>query len=61
MFNVQIEFSPPLSQRKQKAIEGLAVGLLDKLALGFDVPFWNDKEQLVMTIAEERIFFTLFR
>ncbi len=37
-----ITFDPPLPQEKQTAIEGLEMGLLNKLCLQFEEPFWHD-------------------
>lgn len=36
----KVAFSPPLPERKQQAIARLGMGLLDKLYLKFDAPFW---------------------
>ena len=35
-----VAFVPPLPARKQTAVSRLGFGLLDKLALRFDAPFW---------------------
>jgi len=37
-----IRFDPPLPERKQRAIERLGMGLLDKVYLLFEEPFWDD-------------------
>ncbi|WP_006247415.1 flavin monoamine oxidase family protein [Mycolicibacterium tusciae] len=39
-----IGFDPPLPEDKQAAIERLGFGLLDKVVLRFDQPFWPDAE-----------------
>jgi monoamine oxidase len=39
-----IAFDPPLPKEKQQAIERLGFGLLDKVVLKFDQPFWPDNE-----------------
>ena len=39
-----IAFDPPLSEDKRGAIERLGFGLLDKVVLKFDQPFWPDND-----------------
>ncbi|KAF9305788.1 hypothetical protein BGZ74_008867 [Mortierella antarctica] len=39
--NRQIRFSPPLPEWKEKAIQHLGFGLLNKLVLVFEKPFWD--------------------
>ncbi|WP_099040772.1 flavin monoamine oxidase family protein [Mycobacterium neglectum] len=39
-----IAFDPPLPDEKQAAIERLGFGLLDKVVLKFDRPFWPDAQ-----------------
>lgn len=39
-----IAFEPPLPDEKQAAIERLGFGLLDKVVLKFDQPFWPDAD-----------------
>ncbi|KAF9309882.1 hypothetical protein BG003_009187 [Podila horticola] len=39
--NGQIRFSPPLPEWKEKAIQHLGFGLLNKLVLVFEKPFWD--------------------
>jgi monoamine oxidase len=39
-----IAFDPPLSEEKRGAIERLGFGLLDKVVLKFDQPFWPDND-----------------
>ncbi|KAG0099743.1 hypothetical protein BGZ93_006111 [Podila epicladia] len=39
--NHQIRFSPPLPEWKEKAIQHLGFGLLNKLVLVFEKPFWD--------------------
>jgi monoamine oxidase len=43
-----VQFSPKLSQRKLDAIQGLGVGLLNKVVFGFETPFWNEENHAVM-------------
>lgn len=38
-----IEFDPPLPEAKQLAIRRLGFGLLDKVVLRFDEPFWTEQ------------------
>lgn len=40
-----IEFSPALPARTRIAIDGLGAGLLDKLWLAFDEPFWDEQAE----------------
>lgn len=42
----QIEFSPPLPEWKQKAMQRLGFGLLNKLVLVFEKPFWDSSVEL---------------
>ena len=35
-------FNPPLPQNKVDAIEGLSIGVVDKIYLEFDKPFWEE-------------------
>jgi len=44
-----IEFDPPLPSEKQAAIERMGFGLLDKLYLVFDEPFWDDASNIILT------------
>lgn len=39
--NRQIRFTPPLPEWKEKAIQHLGFGLLNKLVLVFEKPFWD--------------------
>ncbi len=39
-----VRFSPPLPESKREAIEGLGMGVLNKLALKFPAKFWDDRE-----------------
>jgi polyamine oxidase len=39
-----IAFDPPLPEKKQQAIDRLGFGLLDKVVLKFDQPFWPDND-----------------
>ncbi|KAF9900560.1 hypothetical protein EC991_007183 [Linnemannia zychae] len=42
----QIHFSPPLPDWKEQAISNLGFGLLNKLVLVFDKPFWDTSVEL---------------
>lgn len=42
----KVKFSPPLPDRKQKAIQRLTMGILNKVALQFPQPFWDNVEIL---------------
>jgi lysine-specific histone demethylase 1 len=42
----QIQFSPPLPDWKEQAIGNLGFGLLNKLVLVFDKPFWDTSVEL---------------
>jgi Flavin containing amine oxidoreductase len=37
-------FQPPLPERKLQAINDMGMGVLDKVILVFDTPFWNDTD-----------------
>ena len=49
-----IRFSPPLPAGTKRGIDGLGLGLLDKLWLAFDEPFWGLDTELVSWIDPER-------
>jgi monoamine oxidase len=49
-----VRFDPELPARKQDAIKRLGFGLLDKVILTFDEPFWP-REQYVFGLASDRI------
>lgn len=40
----RVRFDPPLSARRQAAIDRLGVGVLAKVALGFEEVFWNEDQ-----------------
>ncbi|MBV0910854.1 FAD-dependent oxidoreductase [Anianabacter salinae] len=42
-----VRFSPPLPDRTAQAIAGLAMGVLDKLALRFDDVFWDEDAEVI--------------
>ena len=44
-----IGFVPPLPDRKRNAIAALGMGVLDKLYLRFDEPFWQDDPTWIVT------------
>ncbi len=41
----RIEFDPPLPARTRTAIDGLGAGLLDKVWLAFEEPFWDESAE----------------
>ncbi len=41
-----VAFSPKLPETKTKAMEGLGMGLLNKVFLKFPEPFWDDKHSI---------------
>eukprot|EP00887_Chlorella_sp_A99_P004228 scaffold15.g4228.t1 len=45
-----IAFSPPLPEAKAAAIAGLGFGLLDKLVLVFDAPFWDANKDFILRL-----------
>lgn len=44
-----IDFDPPLPATKQAAIERMGMGVLDKLYVVFDEPFWDDASNIILT------------
>uniref|UniRef100_A0A8B7VWG1 [histone-H3]-N(6),N(6)-dimethyl-L-lysine(4) FAD-dependent demethylase n=3 Tax=Castor canadensis TaxID=51338 RepID=A0A8B7VWG1_CASCN len=40
-----IQFNPPLSEKKMKAINSLGAGIIEKIALQFPYRFWDNKVQ----------------
>ena len=52
-----VEFTPPLPNRKQKAISTLGIGLLDSLAMQFDEPFWPVEAHLIGIVGERFSWF----
>ena len=42
----RIKFAPPLPATHREALEGLAMGLLDKYWFRFDRPFWTEKAEM---------------
>ncbi|KAK7139656.1 hypothetical protein R3I93_016709 [Phoxinus phoxinus] len=61
-----VSFSPPLPERKLKAIHSLGAGAIEKVALQFPTRFWDSKVQgadyfgHVPTSAEKRGLFSVF-
>lgn len=49
-----ITFTPPLPEHKQKAIQNLGMGLLNKFALKFPEVFWDDEVDFIEHISEEK-------
>ena len=41
----KVEFDPPLPARTRTAIDGLGAGLLDKVWLAFEEPFWDENAE----------------
>ncbi|MFM7536141.1 MAG: FAD-dependent oxidoreductase [Acidimicrobiales bacterium] len=54
----RIRFEPPLPNGHTAAIERLGVGLLDKVWLRFDQPFWTQKALVWIRVAEAGTPFT---
>ena len=50
----RVDFSPPLPQEKQAAIQALRMGLLDKLYLRFPRVFWPREPHLLGHISERK-------
>jgi monoamine oxidase len=50
-----IAFDPPLPDEKQAAIERLGFGLLDKVVLKFDQPFWPDADVIGLVGSEQPV------
>lgn len=44
-----IAFDPPLSDERQAAIDHMGMGVLDKLYLLFDAPFWDQDKTTILT------------
>ncbi len=44
-----VAFDPPLPKEKQAAIDRLGMGVLDKLCLLFDAPFWDREAMWIST------------
>ena len=47
-----VTFEPALPEEKRQAIEGLGVGVLDKIVARFDEPFWSDRDVLIGKLSE---------
>ena len=54
-----IAFDPPLPDEKQSAIERLGFGLLDKVVLKFDEPFWPDADVIGLVGSEQPVPFLI--
>jgi len=50
-----IAFDPPLPDEKQAAIERLGFGLLDKVVLKFDQPFWPDADVIGLVGSDQPV------
>lgn len=48
-----VEFSPPLPEAKRKAIERLGMGVLNKVVLQFEEPFWPEKKDFLSYASNE--------
>lgn len=55
-----ILFSPELPPAKQRAIQGLGLGLSEKLILKFPEPFWPTEPAIVLRASERKNYFPLF-
>lgn len=44
-----VVFEPPLPPAKQRAIHGLGAGMVNKLILKFDAPFWDNQLEAIAT------------
>jgi len=53
-----IKFDPPLPKKKQKAINDLGMGLLNKVYLKFDHVFWDRDADMLGMVHEKRGHFT---
>lgn len=49
-----VEFEPSLPKRKQKAIDNLNMGVLDRLYLKFPKAFWSKEPELIHHYAKEK-------
>ena len=49
-----ITFHPPLPGTKREAIERLGFGLLDKVVLAFDKPFWPESPDMLGLVGEKQ-------
>ncbi len=56
----RVEFSPPLPGWKREALRQLAMGVLDKVALGFPEPFWPTDRHFLGHVAERQGHFPVF-
>ncbi|MDV3135784.1 MULTISPECIES: flavin monoamine oxidase family protein [Mycobacterium] len=54
-----IAFDPPLADEKRAAIERLGFGLLDKVVLKFDEPFWPDADVIGLVGSEQPVPFLI--
>lgn len=48
----QIDFYPDLPEQKQAAISGLEMGLLNKVFLRFETPFWNEETNCFLRLPD---------
>ena len=44
--NQQVEFTPELPSEKIKAMEGLTMGVVNKVAMSFEKVFWGTENEL---------------
>lgn len=49
-----IAFDPPLPEAKRRAIERLGFGLLDKVVLAFEEPFWPESPDMLGLVGPKR-------
>lgn len=55
-----VEFSPPLPESKQKAIQMLQMGLVNKIALRFSSAFWPLDRDFLGQVSEKKGNFAIF-
>lgn len=55
-----VEFVPPLPPKKQTAIATVGMGLLNKVVLQFDRPFWGDLKQFAITSSDPALVKTYY-
>jgi polyamine oxidase len=49
-----IEFDPPLPESKRQAIDRLGFGVLDKVVLAFDHPFWPESPDMIGLLGNKK-------
>jgi monoamine oxidase len=56
----KIKFVPELPQDKRTAIERMGMGVMNKIALRFEKPFWPQEQQVIAYASERRGKYPLF-